>query len=159
MLISVNSNPLNLALPALAAELEPSTTQFLWISDLYGFMVALNADPSLPFPDASIDDATCCVSVDYLTEPVKVFRDVARVLRPGGRFVVAFSNRCFPTKAIRGWLATDDTQHVQIVEAYFALSGGFGSASSERRTDPGRGDPLYGVWAVSSMDDGAANVS
>jgi SAM-dependent methyltransferase len=112
----------------------------------------LNADPSLPFPDASIDDATCCVSVDYLTEPVKVFRDVARVLRPGGRFVVAFSNRCFPTKAISGWLATDDTQHVQIVEAYFALSGGFGSASSERRTDPGRGDPLYGVWAVSSMD-------
>jgi SAM-dependent methyltransferase len=110
----------------------------------------LNADPSLPFPDASIDDATCCVSVDYLTEPVAVFREVARVLRRGGRFVVTFSNRCFPTKAIRGWLATDDTQHVQIVEAYFALSGRFGPARSERRTDPGRGDPLYAVWAVRS---------
>jgi hypothetical protein len=29
--------------------------------------------------------------------------------------VCTFSNRCFPTKAIRGWLATDDRQHCAIV--------------------------------------------
>ena len=52
--------------------------------------------------------STCCVSVDYLVRPVEVFADVARVLRPGGLFVCTFSNRCFPTKAIRGWLANDD---------------------------------------------------
>ncbi len=40
LLISVNSNLLNLALPALAADLRPSTTQLLWISDIYVFMVA-----------------------------------------------------------------------------------------------------------------------
>ena len=40
MLISVNSNLLNLALPALAADLRPSTTQLLWISDIYVFLVA-----------------------------------------------------------------------------------------------------------------------
>ncbi len=68
----------------------------------------LNADPTLPFADESFDDVVCCVSVDYLTRPVEVFADVARVLRPGGRFVTTFSNRCFPTKAIRGWLANDD---------------------------------------------------
>jgi len=62
----------------------------------------LNTDPSLPFGDDEFDAVTCCVSVDYLVRPIEVFTDVARVLRPGGRFVVTFSNRCFPTKAIRG---------------------------------------------------------
>jgi SAM-dependent methyltransferase len=108
----------------------------------------LNADPVLPFPDASFDDATCCVSVDYLTDPVAVFAEVARVLRPGGRFVVTFSNRCFPTKAIRGWLATGDEGHVQIVHAYFVLSGAFSDVRAQRRTGPGYGDPLLAVWAT-----------
>jgi MFS transporter, DHA2 family, multidrug resistance protein len=40
MLISVNSNLLNLAMPVLAADLRPSTTELLWISDSYVFLVA-----------------------------------------------------------------------------------------------------------------------
>ncbi len=108
----------------------------------------LNANPTLPFPDASFDDATCCVSVDYLTTPVALFREVGRVLRPGGRFVVTFSNRCFPTKAIRGWLYSDDAQHLQIVDAYFRLSGGFEPTRVEQRSSTGFGDPLYAVWAA-----------
>ncbi len=109
----------------------------------------LNADPTLPFDDASFDDAVCCVSVDYLTRPVEVFADVARVLRPGGRLVVTFSNRCFPTKAIRGWLATDDATHLQIVGTYFELAQGFGEPTFDVRVPPNQGrDPLYAVWAT-----------
>ena len=107
----------------------------------------LNVDPVLPFPDASFDDVTCCVSVDYLVRPVEVFGEVARVLRPGGRFVVTFSNRCFPTKAIRGWLATDDRGHLQIVAAYFAAADRFRDLRGERRPTPPGGDPLCAVWA------------
>jgi SAM-dependent methyltransferase len=107
----------------------------------------LNAEPALPFADATFDAVVCCVSVDYLVRPVEVFRDVARVLREGAPFVCTFSNRCFPTKAIRGWLATTDEQHCEIVAAYFRAAGGYDDARVERRTPPGHGgDPLFAVW-------------
>ncbi len=108
----------------------------------------LNREPRLPFEDASFDAAVCCVSVDYLTRPVDVFADVARVVRPGGPFVCAFSNRCFPTKVIRGWLASTDEEHCAIVAAYFRLAGGWTDPIVQRRTPPLHiGDPLYAVWA------------
>jgi len=110
----------------------------------------LNASPRLPFGDDSFDDAVCCVSVDYLTRPVEVFRDVARVLRPNGPFVCTFSNRCFPTKAIRGWLYSSDEQHCEIVAEYFRRSGAFQEPVIDRRTPAGHfGDPLFAVWGRS----------
>jgi SAM-dependent methyltransferase len=109
----------------------------------------LNADPTLPFPDDSFDDAVCCVSVDYLVRPIDVFAEVARVVRPGGRFVCTFSNRCFPTKAIRGWLYSSDEQHGEIVAEYFRRAGAYDEPVIQRRT-PERhfGDPLWAVWAT-----------
>jgi SAM-dependent methyltransferase len=110
----------------------------------------LNADPRLPLPDHSFDAAVCCVSVDYLVRPIEVFREVVRVVRPGGVFVCTFSNRCFPTKAIRGWLAMDDEEHCAVVSEYFRRSGGWGPVTAERRTPLGhRGDPLFAVRATS----------
>jgi len=108
----------------------------------------LNAEPRLPFSDESFDAVVCCVSVDYLTRPIEVFADAARVLRPGGPFVCTFSNRCFPTKAIRGWLYADDERHCEIVEQYFRLAGGWDEPCSHRRTPASHpGDPLFAVWA------------
>ena len=109
----------------------------------------LNADPHLPLPDESIDDAVCCASVDYLTQPVDAFRDIARVLRPDGRFVCTFSNRVFPTKAIRGWLYGTEEDRCAIVADYFARSRVFAPPTVSRRSPRGhRGDPLYAVWAT-----------
>lgn len=111
----------------------------------------LNADPRLPLGDESVDDVVCCVSVDYLTHPVDVFRDVARVLRPGGRFVCTFSNRVFATKAIRAWLYGTDEDRCEIVAEYFHRSRVFGEPTVALRTPKRhRGDPLYAVWAVRS---------
>jgi SAM-dependent methyltransferase len=109
----------------------------------------LNRDPVLPFADADFDAAVCCVSVDYLVRPVEVFGQVARVLRPGAPFVVTYSNRCFPTKAIRAWLTTDDAGRAAIVRSYFERSGGFAAPTAELRTRlDARGDPLWAVWAT-----------
>jgi len=108
----------------------------------------LNADPILPFGDATFDAVTCCVSVDYLTQPLQVFAEVRRVLVPGGVFVCTFSNRCFPTKAIHGWLAATEAGRCEIVAGYFRHSGGWAAPVAQLRTPPGTyGDPLYAVWA------------
>jgi SAM-dependent methyltransferase len=107
----------------------------------------LNAQPVLPFGDAEFDDATCCVSVDYLVRPIEVFSDVARVLRPGGRLVCTFSNRCFPTKAIRGWLMGSDENHCALVAEYFRRAGAWEPPEIVRPDLAARGDRLYAVWA------------
>ena len=108
----------------------------------------LNADPTLPFDDAGFDDALCCVSIDYLVRPVEIFAEVARVVRPGGRFICTFSNRLFPTKAVRGWLQASEQGRVEIATSYFRRSGGWEEPVAELRTPRlHRGDPLYAVWA------------
>lgn len=107
----------------------------------------LNQQPLLPFDDDDFDNVVCAVSVDYLTRPIEVFAEVARTLRPGGRFVCTFSNRCFPTKAIRGWLMANDAQRCEIVSRYFQIAGGFEEAVIEDRSPGPASDPLYAVWA------------
>ncbi len=108
----------------------------------------LNTDPVLPFDDDRFDAATCCVSIDYLVRPIDVVRELARVVRPGGSVVFTFSNRCFPTKVIRGWLAITEEQRCELVAQYFELAGGYEQPSVALLTPPGSpGDPLYAVWA------------
>jgi SAM-dependent methyltransferase len=115
----------------------------------------VNADPRLPFADDSFDAAVCCVSVDYLVRPLEVFEEVARVLRPGAPFVCTFSNRCFPTKAISGWLAADDTGRCRIVAEYFRRTPAFGEVQAARCLPPDHpGDPLFAVWAGTGEEQG-----
>lgn len=109
----------------------------------------LNVDAELPFPDDVFDAAVCCVSIDYLVRPIEVLAETARVLKPGAPVVITFSNRCFPTKAIRGWLATADDEHAALVARYLDLTGAFEPATTELRTPERgyRGDPLWAVVA------------
>ena len=77
-----------------------SSTELACNDQLSSFAQAdLNAKPTLPFADGSFDVVTCVVSFDYLTKPRDVLREVARVLRPGGKLLLSQSNRCFFTKA------------------------------------------------------------
>ena len=115
----------------------------------------LNADPKLPFDDASFDVITNTVSVDYLTKPLEVFQEMHRVLKPNGLAIMSFSNRCFPTKAIALWTQTGDPDHVWIVGSYFHYAGGFEAPQAREITKRagggvfggGKGDPMYVVYA------------
>ena len=106
----------------------------------------LNESPQLPFGDTEFDGVGICVSIDYLTRPVEVLREVGRVLKVGAPVVITFSNRCFPTKAVAVWHQLDDRGHTQLVEEYLQQAGTFTNIRSLDRS-PRRvfSDPLYAV--------------
>ncbi len=107
------------------------------------FVQDLNIEPTLPLEQATLDGACLCVSVQYLQRPVDVFREVRRVLRPGAPFVVSFSNRCFPTKAVAIWQSLSGPDQQRLVGAYVQAAG-FTGVVSEAFT-PLRSDPLWVV--------------
>src|ERR687893_1011789 len=106
----------------------------------------LNTNPRLPFGDAEFDGCGICVSIDYLTRPVEVLRDVGRVLSVGAPLIISFSNRCFPTKAITVWHQLDDRGRMRLVERYLHEAGNWSEVHSLDRS-PRRlfTDPLYAV--------------
>lgn len=85
----------------------------------------VNAIPRLPFADQSFEAAVCTVSVEYLIEPVALFREVGRVLQPGAPFVLAFSERWFPPKVVRVWTELHPFERLALVLDYFQRSGAF----------------------------------
>jgi SAM-dependent methyltransferase len=118
----------------------------------------LNAIPELPFADDQFDAVIITVSVDYVAKPVEVFREVARVSRKEGVFVVVFSNRMFPPKAVKLWKNSTETDRIELVKKYFCsaelfyLDGYFESKGLPRPEDDKYysfgipSDPIYAVW-------------
>ena len=108
------------------------------------FVQDLNRTATLPIEADSCDAALCCVGVQYLQHPVKVFAEVVRVLRPGASFIVSFSNRCFPTKAVAIWRSLDENGHAALVRLYFERAG-FHDIRAEVLRDGSESDPLIAV--------------
>ncbi len=120
------------------------------------FVQDLNQNPVLPLASASFDAVLIAVSVQYLQQPEQVFREIRRVLQPGGVAIVSFSNRMFYQKAIQAWRDGTDSDRLALVASYFASVPGF--CEPEVVADPGpafRGplqwlgvdhsDPFYAV--------------
>ncbi|MBI1278005.1 MAG: methyltransferase domain-containing protein [Anaerolineaceae bacterium] len=111
----------------------------------------LNQNPHLPYESNLFDAVTCAVSVQYLTNPIAVFEEVNRVLKANGVFIVSFSNRCFPNKAVAIWMSTSDEQHIALVGQYFQMSSNWKDLAAQKTNPadgyPLRADPLYVVSA------------
>lgn len=119
----------------------------------------LNKDPRLPFGNETFDIVLNTVSVDYVTRPLQIFVEVGRILKPGGLFLVIFSNRMFPEKAVKIWQDSSEEERVRLVLDYFGQSGAFETAKvfvSEGKARPGNdkyaplgipSDPVFAVYA------------
>ena len=119
----------------------------------------LNREPSLPFPDQTFDAVINTVSVDYMTQPIPVFKEVGRILKPGGLFLVIFSNRMFPEKAVRVWRESSEDERVLLVEDFFREAGLFEKtftfvSKGKPRPEEDKyshldipSDPIYAVYA------------
>ncbi len=107
----------------------------------------VNEEPVLPFEDESFDAVVITVSVQYLKRPVETFQQVNRVLKTGGVLIVTFSNRMFPTKAVRIWRVSTDRGRMGLVAAYLEEAGNFlevhGDFANPETSPPG--DPIFFV--------------
>lgn len=112
----------------------------------------LNSQPVMPFADRSFDACILAVSVQYLTRPVEVFTDVARVLKPGAVLAISFSNRMFATKAVAIWRSIGDADHARLLQNYLRTAGGYQDLTFEDLSPaPGKSDPIYLVSARREM--------
>ncbi|HEY5869528.1 MAG TPA: methyltransferase domain-containing protein, partial [Candidatus Tectomicrobia bacterium] len=107
----------------------------------------VNTAPQLPFEADTFDAVVLTVSIQYITQPVPVFQEVWRILRPGGPFIVIFSNRMFPTKAVAVWRTLDDRKHVDLVASYFHYAGNFVEIAAHNWSPSAYTDPVYVVLA------------
>lgn len=117
----------------------------------------LNESPALPFDDDSLDAILCTASIEYLTRPPEVLSEALRVLHPGGVMALTFSNRWFPTKAIRIWSEVHEFERLGMVTQWMQQAGfcglhTFSSRGWPRPTDDRYAgeipfsDPVYAVW-------------
>nr|WP_264475371.1 class I SAM-dependent methyltransferase [Halorubellus salinus] len=121
-----------------AAELEANDALDEW------FVQNLNDDQVLGLDDDAFDLVTCALSVQYLQYPGAVFREFARVLAPDGVLVVSFTNRMFPTKAVRAWRQASMDERVDLVESYCRAAGLTVTDVVRERPET---DPFYAVVA------------
>ncbi len=120
----------------------------------------LNQDPVLPFADNRFDAVICTVSVEYLTQPLAVMQELARVTKAGGSIIMTFSTRWFPPKVIALWTEIHPFERQGLVLDYFLQTARFTDLHTEsirglprpaddphRRTTP-LSDPVFAVWGT-----------
>jgi hypothetical protein len=85
----------------------------------------LNETGVLPFNNSMFDVVVCSLSIEYLTNPQKIVSEIGRVLVPGGKVLISFSNRWFPQKVTQLWLEIHDFERLGLVLDYLLENGGF----------------------------------
>lgn len=120
----------------------------------------LNRDPVLPFENNSFDAVICTASIEYLTRPLDVLSEIARVTSPGGVFITTFSDRWFPGKEIEPWADLHPFERLGMILDYYLRVKKFEDMHTESILGLPRplndkhivqtrtSDPVYAVWGT-----------
>ena len=115
------------------------------------FVQDINADPTLPFNANYFDAVVIVVSIQYVSKPIELFQEIARILKPNSFCHVIYSNRMFPTKAVWLWKALSDDMRAQLVASYFHSTDNFGTPEFKNITEVSD-SPVDPVFVVSSKN-------
>ena len=97
---------------------DPTASQISVAAERAGGPVYLRSDAdALPFRDATFDGALACLVYEHIEEMEEALRESARVLRPGGRFVLMLNHPLLQTPG-SGWI---DDQWLDPPESYWRL--------------------------------------
>lgn len=119
----------------------------------------LNENPVLPFADNTFDAVICTASIEYLTRPLEVLSEIARVTLPGGIFITTFSDRWFPGKEIETWADLHRFERIGLVLDYYIKAKKFNNIHTDSLVGMPRpltdrhiaktrvSDPIFAVWA------------
>ena len=104
----------------------------------------LNTTPHLALVDASVDVVVNTVSIEYLTQPLAVLKQAHRILKPGGKLLITFSNRFFPSKVIALWKQLHPVERLNWL-AQLVHAAGFSEIQTrvERGLERDSADPYY----------------
>ncbi len=67
---------------------------------------------ALPLADASVDLIFSSLAIQWCEQPRRLFAELARVLKPGGRALLATLGPATLSELRRAWAAVDDDRHV-----------------------------------------------
>lgn len=102
-----------------------------------GPLIQLDAQ-ALPFAEATFDVICCLEAVYYLADQAALFAEAARVLRPGGRFLVSLPNAHRPMfDASAASTSYPDATELLALAAAAGLSGSVDGAFSWEANEPG----------------------
>ena len=100
---------------------------FSTASKLQSYDISTLAGP-LPFDSNSFDRIVVSSGIEALADPRSLFRDIWRILKPGGTCLTCFSGKNYSPseKSAKMWTTMNDEQKIWIAGSYFHYSAGSG---------------------------------